>query len=277
MQAGILGLGYLGQEIQRITNHGASWSSIRSQEVAPEIESRIIQFDWEDALTWSNIPANFAHLVLTIPPVFKDRNREKTRVEAWCCWMNKNRREYKHLVYISSTGVYPNQAGHWNEKSDFKPDTLKGFQRLDTENILAKYFDLRVIRAGAIYGENRNIGHRILSKKAIPVGDHPVHRIHVSDLARIVELAISKGSFPSIVNAVDLDADSSEKVANWLASQEYFQIVSGNKIEFSKGNTRKFKIQQTKREVSNDCLLRECGYSFLYPTYKEGLKQIFGP
>ncbi|MBU3914956.1 hypothetical protein KKA14_05415 [bacterium] len=272
----------MGREIQRIIdNSESSWYSIRlGDSVTPEIESlqTIIRFDWDDSTTWTNIPDKAVRLVLTIPPVLKDRDREKMRVKAWCRWMNKNRGEYKNLVYISSTGVYPNQAGYWDEYSDVKPDTLKGFQRLDTETILGEHFKLRVIRAGAIYGEKRNIGERILNGKTIPSGDHPVHRIHVCDLARIVKLALMEESFPSIVNAVDLDADSSEQVANWLVGQDYFQISPDNKINFSKGYvSRKFKTQQPKREISNHCLLKQCEYDFLYPTYREGLKQIFGP
>ncbi len=93
--AGILGLGYLGWEIQRIFDSSrSSWFSIRSGDsVSPEIESchKMIRFDWEDSLTWINIPNNSVHIVLTIPPVLKDRDREKKRVEAWCCSTNKNR------------------------------------------------------------------------------------------------------------------------------------------------------------------------------------------
>lgn len=274
---GILGLGYLGQELFRVISWKKnSWATKAEKFSSSTFSShfRLITFRWENSSTWNNLPPEPVPILLTIPPVYQERAREENRLRDWCEWMLANRSYCRQLVYISSTGVYPNKNGWWNEDSTFTPDTLKGHLRLDTEKILAKYFQLRVIRPGAIYGPNRNIGYRIHLQKLIPQGNQPVHRIHVSDLAHIVKLAITENSLPAVINAVDLDPSSSKTVTQWLLQQNFFKLPAKQNINFFKGPvSRKQQVENTERKISNRQLLQRYKYQFLYPTYQEGLKQ----
>ncbi len=277
---GILGLGYLGRELLRIYPWpGKSWGTIHSVDSdfsVVESQNKTVVFDWENDSSWKNIPDRQTLLVLTIPPVCKEPAKERNRLEEWCGWMKNHRRKLADLVYISSTGVYPNQTGTWSEKSDFEPDTSKGILRRDTERILGRFFRLRVIRAGAIYGKNRNIGERISRREPIPKGNQPIHRIHVTDLAHIVERALTQPSFPSVVNAVDHDPAPSEKTANWLVNQDFAPFPPDTRIILKKDyHSRKHVQPSIDRKICNRRLLHECGYKMQYPSYKEGLRQIF--
>ncbi len=277
---GILGFGYLGKELLKsdLFSEG-SWYT-KHQEYndfsSTTFPNKSILFDWVDPTTWNNLPLESCPLVLSIPPLLEDRLKEQDRLRRWCQWMVDYRGRDQKLIYISSTGVYPDKDGFWCEDAVFEPDTLKGGLRYDSERLMAEYFDLKVIRSGAIYGRKRNIGQRILDKKPIPKGKLPIHRIHVIDLAGVVRLALTEETFPTVVNAVDLDATSSQTVAEWLVKQAFFPFKKNSDILLKDSYfSRKFSQTNFERKISNNRLLKECRYRFLYPTYKEGLREAF--
>ncbi|MBU2514594.1 hypothetical protein KJ966_24990 [bacterium] len=276
---GILGFGYLGKELAGIENWPTdSWVACKN-DVYQEVSSfgfRSVHFDWSRKETWDHLPKIPSVLVLTIPPILDEAGAEKNRIQEWCDWMEQNRADLKKLVYISSTGVYPNRPGCWCEQDQIDPDSSKGGLRLVTEQRLSESFQAVCIRSGAIYGRGRNIGERILNKKAIPKGSQRVHRIHVRDLARIIMLAITSESFPGIVNAIDRESETTDKVANWLVNQSFFPNDKDITITYSNQfQTRKFDLSEPGRKISNRVLREQCRFEYEFPTYREGLKDSF--
>jgi nucleoside-diphosphate-sugar epimerase len=145
-----------------------------------------------------------------------------------------------------------------------------------SESVLSDYFETIVIRPGAIYGNDRNIGKRILAGKPIPSGEQPVHRIHVHDLARIIDQAIAAPGFPRLLNAVDQKCETSKQVARWLLQQPFFPLSNDSEIDDRTGfQSRKFNLSEPARTISNQKLVAEVGFKFVYPTYKEGLAHAF--
>lgn len=235
-----------------------------------------INFRWENRDSWNNLPEECSVLVITIPPLLEKSEEEEIRLAEWCRWVQENRPRVERVVYVSSTGVYPNKPGNWSETSKFQTDSGKGALRLISENVLSQFFETRVVRSGAIYGKGRNIGERLLKGKWIPVGKQPIHRIHVQDLARIVQLAVLEEMFPPVLNAIDLEAETSRNVAIWLLNQPFF---SDNKVDhtlLAEGvETRKFNRSEPDRGLDNTLLRDSLKFSFTFPTYREGLTHAF--
>jgi len=270
---GIIGLGYLGQEIARLTQWpDASWGTRLSAAAGATNPLRGIQYDWLDESHWERLPDLSAALIITAPPPLPDAEAEYERLRLWGSWMNRYRPGYRAAVYISTTGVYPNRDGMWRESDEALPDSGQGRLRLTTEKALAGYFELRVIRAGAIYGPGRNIAERMLAGKPVPSGNQPVHRIHVHDLARIVERAVRETDFPAILNAVDLDPAPSLQAAAWIISQKLPQFLAD--IRFNPAAdppTRKKTVPATNRLISNQLLVDQLQFRFVFPSFREGL------
>jgi nucleoside-diphosphate-sugar epimerase len=277
---GILGLGFLGKEIVRqATWPATSWgTNLGTPTDIPTNDHplRLIRFDWQVSGQWEKIPSDAASLILTIPPLDDNVEKEVERLRQWGGWMSQHRPQCKNLVYISTTGVYPNQRGLWDETSTLEPETMRGLLRQATEKTLAEFFNLKVLRAGAIYGKNRSVGERILSGKPIPEGNHLVHRIHVTDLARIVIQSLVEDTFPSPVNVVDLEAVPTAAVAKWLLNQNFKEFPSGTQLNFKSGFATRTNLRPADRRfISNRRLVEQCDYQFKYPTYQEGLRSIY--
>ncbi len=275
---GILGFGFLGKEIARQGSWPAnSWATNLGTSVPTDKHPlRLFRFDWRASEQWEMLPADPATLILTIPPLSDNVDKEIERLRRWGEWMSHHRPQYGTVVYISTTGVYPNQDGNWDETSPLQPDSLKGLLRLATEKTLAEFFNLKVLRAGAIYGKGRHIGERILSGKPIPEGNHPVHRIHVTDLARIAIQSVVQEDFPSPVNTVDQEAAPTVSVAKWLLNQNYKEIPSSTPLKFQSGFATRTNLPPSdNRLICNHRLIKQCSYQLMYPTYKEGFRSIY--
>ena len=272
---GILGVGYLGHEIiKNIAPTTLAWQTQYKHVQLDQKHPLSIQFDWDDPDTWQSIPETEVTLILTIPPLQKNPELEQDRIVVWCQWMKDHRPNLRNLVYISTTGVYPNRDGIWSEEQINTPDVDKGLIRLLSEQALDPYFNLKIIRSGAIYGPGQNIGERILAQKPVPQGNQPIHRIHVHDLANLVLKAVQEPDFPKIINAVDQQATSSKTVALWITKQSFFHCEHA--IQWKPGNfTRKDLAPHEKRIISNARLLHLKGFQLKYPTYREGLLQSF--
>lgn len=277
-EIGILGLGYLGQMLFRhFSWKDSSWAATLHAKIAEEgfpLQFKRFHFDWANESTWKNLPPKIHNLVITIPPILQDWHQENERVEYWCRWLKKRHQALDKIIYISSTGVYPNRGGLWKEDLEFKPDTLKGELRLQTEIIFQKYFNTYIIRAGAIYGPHRHIGLKILNQSPIPNGNQPIHRIHVQDLANVVKKILTRNDFPSVVNAIDLKPTPTLTVAKWVLSQNYPGYPDNNQLQ-QKTNfiTRKHQAQCLDRKICNKRLIEQGRYQYLFPTYQEGIEQ----
>ena len=262
---GILGLGFLGQILAReFSAVPESWGTWHKTQIT-ETPLPIFLFDWGNENSWSVLPETKVTLVLTIPPLLKNPDAEAERLHLWGKWMQRNLPKLNHLIYISTTGVYPKLNGIWSEDSEFEADTNSGKLRLLTENILSKYFQLQIVRPGGIYGSGRGIDSRLKSGKPIPVSNTPVHRIHVKDLARIICHLVDKPDAPSCINAVDLEAKPSWEVAKWLIENrdDLTEEMLPDAADCLPGTPQ--------RIISNQRLL-ELGITLCYPTFREGME-----
>src|SRR5690606_31174262 len=108
-----------------------------------------------------------------------------------------------HLVLISSTGVYPNSGGEFNEFDLPVPDSESGLALLDAENIAKanSAFTTTIIRFGGLFGKDRNPGRFFSGRKEIPNGLAPVNMIHLNDCLGIGLAILEKQAFGEIYNA----------------------------------------------------------------------------
>lgn len=275
---GILGLGYSGNQLCKQAMRNIAWGTYhrRPSSRLYSTPSLYLNFHWENPQTWGNLPEKAVVLILTIPPVLKDPRVETARLIQWSEWMRLNRPQLKRMVYISSTSVYPDQNRLWQESDFFEPDRPAGILRLITEKVLGQYFDLFIIRPGGIYGPERNIAQRVLDGKTISRSKRPVHRIHVVDLASIVNLLVKTKDAPRCLNAVDNFPCPSYEIFEWFQKKKSLKLSAGLAVldqENEKDSQR--NSENNKRLISNHRLLHELNYSLQFPSFREGFEDIF--
>src|SRR5690606_4562588 len=109
----------------------------------------------------------------------------------------------KHLIVISSSGVYPNANRAFDESDLPEPVTGSGKSLLEAEGIVKSFSDFTttIIRFGGLYGGERNPARFFGSTNNIPNSLAPVNLIHLSDCLGISEAILAREAFGHTYNA----------------------------------------------------------------------------
>ena len=187
----------------------------------------------------------------------------------------------KWITYLSATSVYGDHNGEWvNEKSETKPSTLNGKNRLKAENDWREFskennLPLQIFRLSGIYSKQNNILKRLKTGQAkiIKKEKHFFSRIHVEDIANILFISLKKFKTNEIFNISDDQPASQEEVA--LYGSSLLKINKPNLLEMEDLEEGMLKdFYKESKKVDNKKIKNFFNYQFIYPSYKEGLDNI---
>ncbi len=177
-------------------------------------------------------------------------------------------RERPRFYLVSSTSVYAEAAG--GEVDETSTDLVRqGASRfivLGEDLLLRSGLDGAILRCGGIYGPGRtSFLQRVQDglerlKPAQPSYTNRIHRDEIGAIALFLERKRSPGM--QIVNAVDKISSSRDEVIQWLAQE------LGVKAPLEDGTAAARERGAGKRVNSGK--LQEMGYSYLYPSFREG-------
>ncbi len=186
----------------------------------------------------------------------------------------------ERLVYTSSTGVHGDHDGDWvDEGTPVEPATEKTEVLAEAERVALEApeefgFDGTVARYAGLYGPERYRLDRYLEG---PVTEGYLNMVHRDDAAGSVAYLLSEGlARGGVVQVVDDEPVSKWSFADWLAAEcDVDQPEKRTKAErladgdLSEATRRRIL---TSKRCSNE-KLRELGYAFRYPTYREGYRE----
>jgi nucleoside-diphosphate-sugar epimerase len=168
------------------------------------------------------------------------------------------------FVFVSSTGVYGQNAGEWvDESSPTVPQRFSGKKLLEGERIcLEGMLPATVVRFGGIYGPGRNRLLRQVRDGATCVEEPPhyTNRIHRDDCARVLRHLLQLDEPAPVYVGVDCDPAPQCTVMDWLAER---MNAPAPRRKSARG------LGGQGKRCRNDLLL-DSGYRFLYPTFREG-------
>lgn len=98
-----------------------------------------------------------------------------------------------HIVFISSTSVFPNVSANFDEESVPQPDSEIGRALLEVEQRLfeLKDIDVDIIRFAGLVGYDRHPVYSLVRKEsAISGGNMPINLVHFDDCARAIQLLL---------------------------------------------------------------------------------------
>jgi len=191
-------------------------------------------------------------LIHTIPPL---SGREEEDLRAFILAARP-----KRLVYISSTSVYGEQA-FVNERSEPSPSEEKGRRRMEEEAWLSGHsWSTFVVRPAAIYGPGRGAHVRIREgKPPRTAGSSMVSRIHVDDLAAILEAGLLSG-LDGAWPCADDEPCSTDVITQWCAALLKMKIQPSSE-----------RLPVTGRTVDGSRLRRLLGVKLQFPGYQAGI------
>jgi nucleoside-diphosphate-sugar epimerase len=183
----------------------------------------------------------------------------------------------ERLVYTSSTGVYGDHDGAFvDEDTALDPTTEKTRVLVEAERIARELppeygIDGGVARFAGLYGPDRYRLDRYLEG---PVTEGYLNMIHRADAAGIVRFMLESADADLLV-AVDDEPVDKWAFADWLADEcgvdEPPKRTKADRLDDEGLSEAARRRILTSKRCSND-RVRELGYEFRYPTYREGYR-----
>lgn len=177
--------------------------------------------------------------------------------------------QIKRIFFVSSTSVFGQSSGEWvDETSQVDDSSFSSKRLLEGESLINESdYPSSIIRFGGIYGVGRtHLIDLVLDGKAHCLEDSFSNRINADDCVGILEhiLTIDNSvSLESLYIGVDNQPTLTCEVYEWLAEQ-----LSVSDIEHVDPSEHS-RTKRSNKRLSNQ-KLRDTGYKFKYPTFKEG-------
>ena len=215
-------------------------------------------------------------VLISIPPVFDEDLVLKNFVDQF-----KNNK-FDWITYLSSTSVYGNKNGKWtDENSKTLPSSSRGKVRLKSEklwmNLYKQYqVPIRIFRLAGIYSLEHNVINRLKNNtaKIIDKKNHFFSRIHTDDIAQALINSFEQPSSGEIYNICDDFPCSNEEITVYAAKLLKVPVPKKVKLDTIESKALKSFYKDSKK-VSNIKMKTTLKVKLNYPTYKEGLTNIF--
>ncbi len=192
-------------------------------------------------------------------------------------------KDLQWLCYFSSIAVYASSKGAWiDETAELNEETERARNRIKIEQEWRDYakkrkVPLTIFRIAGIYGPGRSAinkladgtAHRIVKKGQV------FNRVHVHDIGRITALAMSK-KLDGTFNLTDDEPAPPQHLVTFAA--KLMDVKPPPSIPFSKAQMSDIARQfyADNKRVSNAKIKKTLGIELLYPTFREGLREIYG-
>lgn len=215
--------------------------------------------------------AEATHILLSIPPDAKGDLVFRENYEMNAQWVG----------YLSTTGVYGDAKGGWvDETSECNPTQERSKWRVIAEQQwLASGLPVEIFRLSGIYGakKGRNALDSVRDGTArrIAKENQFFSRIHVEDIVQILLASIAQPRAGEIYNCADDLPCPQAEVVEFAADLLAVELPALVKFENAELSPMARSFYSSSRKVKNDKIKSKLGIRLAFPTYKEGLKDIW--
>ena len=280
----IIGCGFTGAALaQRLAFKGeAVYGTTRTETQADVIRTRgaqAVMLDVSDLKPLKRLKGRVRAVVSLVPPKMDDSGGYTDAHGA----LVKELQGWKldKLVYVSSTSVYGDrQGGRVDEHTPCTPDSPRGKARLEIETaLLASDCPAIVVRPSGIYGRGRSQFERLIGGRVrlVAGGESLTNRIHVRDLAMIIDAAIERGQPGATYLASDEAPSRQVDVFNHLV--ETYEMPEPNHISLDEARIRMNRnvlaMVTGSKYIDASWTREQLGVTLRFPDYRRGLAEIW--
>jgi len=205
MKCALVGLGWLGIPLADfLTSKGFQISgTTRSSEKQQLLSARGWEVICWDASTSQSIPSSFFEgcelVIINIPP---GKLKENMLYAEVCCSIATAIPPASKVIFVSTTGIYPDDASTTNEDEFSRTPYLKENLFALTEERLDAILKerLTIVRFAGLIGPNRNPARFLAGKTDLPNPNAPVNLIHLYDCIQLIHTIVTQNKWGEIFN-----------------------------------------------------------------------------
>ena len=183
------------------------------------------------------------------------------------------------IGYLSTVGVYGDHGGAWvDEETALRPKSERSVQRVAAEEAWSEFGEksgkaVHLFRLAGIYGPGRGPLEKVRQGTArrIVKPAQVFNRIHVEDIASVLEASVLKPNAGAIYNVSDNEPAPPQDVVVFAA--QALGVDAPPEIAFEDAGLSPMgrSFYGENKKVSNARIRDELGVKLAYPTYREGI------
>jgi nucleoside-diphosphate-sugar epimerase len=184
--------------------------------------------------------------------------------------------------YLSTVGVYGHQEGRCiDETTEPKPNSARTEARVDAEKAWLAFgaatgVPVQIFRLAGIYGPGRSVFDKLKAGTArrIKKDGQVFSRIHVEDIANVLEASIAQPHAGAIYNVADDEPAAPDEVVTYAA--KLIGVEPPPEVDFAEADLTPMarSFYEGSRRIGNQRIKSELGVKLRYPTYREGLASL---
>jgi nucleoside-diphosphate-sugar epimerase len=191
--------------------------------------------------------------------------------------------DIRWLGYLSTLGVYGNHDGAWiDETAPTDPVSPRNARRVVAEQDWLAFGEetgipVMIFRIAGIYGPGRNALVKVKAGEArrLVKPGQVFNRIHVADIAGVLEASIKRPRAGGIYNLSDDEPGPPQDVIAYAA--ELLGVEPPPEVPFENADISPMarSFYSANRRAGNNRIKQELGVELEYPTYRAGLDALF--
>ena len=190
--------------------------------------------------------------------------------------------DIRWIGYLSTVGVYGDFGGAWvDEDTTPKPGSERTVRRVTAEKSWLDFGTthnrpVKIFRLAGIYGPGRSAIDDLYEGTArrIVKPGQVFNRIHVDDIAAVLETAAAGGGAHAVYNVTDNEPAPPQDVVAFAASLIGQPPPAETPFETAALSPMGRSFYSENRRVRNRRILDDLGVRLAYPSYREGLAAI---
>ena len=180
--------------------------------------------------------------------------------------------------YLGTTAVYGHREGAWvDESSDLAPTSPRGWRRVAAERAwLAGDLPVHLFRLAGIYGPGRSAVDdlRAGTARRIVKPGQVFSRIHVEDIATVLQASIAKPRPGAVYNVCDDEPAPPQDVVAYAAQRLGLPVPPDLPYATAELSPMARSFYLDNRRVRNTRIKTELGVTLAFPTYRQGIDSL---
>jgi nucleoside-diphosphate-sugar epimerase len=180
--------------------------------------------------------------------------------------------------YLGTTAVYGDRQGGWvDENTPIEPTLARADRRARAEAAwLGSGLPAHIFRLAGIYGPGRNafVNLKEGTARRIVKPGQVFSRIHVEDIATVLEASIGRPRPGAVYNVCDDEPAPPDQVVTHAAELLGVEPPPAQDYETAELSPMARTFYRDNRRVRNRRIKEELGVRLAYPSYREGLAAL---